>query len=134
VIRESYDHQYGLALPDGSWTGIVGEVQRGVKYSLYQLLCFKSRDVFNILFEKDKQKSTSPFLSGKCPFSRETEFLYAVLSIVLWRCPSVRDHFSFPDFFLLPSLQLLHQNLVYCFVVKSYSSSSRFSVVGSFLQ
>ena len=30
VIREARDKQYGLALPDGSWTGIVGEVQRGV--------------------------------------------------------------------------------------------------------
>jgi hypothetical protein len=46
---------------------------------------------------------------------------------------SVRGHFSFPDFFLL-SLELLHWNFVYCFVVKSYGSSSRFSVIDSFLQ
>jgi hypothetical protein len=38
------------------------------------------------------------------------QFLYTRLKtgrIILWRCPSVRGHFSFPDFFLLP-LQLLH--------------------------
>jgi hypothetical protein len=46
---------------------------------------------------------------------------------------SFRGHFSFSDFFL-PSLQLLHWNLVYCFVVMSYSSSLRFSVIDSFLQ
>jgi hypothetical protein len=63
-------------------------------------------------------------------------FLYARCKtgrIMLWRCPSVRGHFSFPDFFL-PSLQLLHWNLVYCFLVKSYNSSSRFSMIDSFLQ
>jgi hypothetical protein len=46
---------------------------------------------------------------------------------------SVRGHYSFPDFFFA-SLELLHWNLVYCFVVKSYSSSLRFSVIDSFLQ
>ncbi|XP_062619725.1 ionotropic receptor 25a-like, partial [Saccostrea cucullata] len=29
VIREARDNLYGLALPDGSWTGLIGEVQRG---------------------------------------------------------------------------------------------------------
>lgn len=29
MIREVSDKQYGIAQPDGSWTGLVGEVQRG---------------------------------------------------------------------------------------------------------
>lgn len=29
MIREVSDKKYGLVQPDGSWTGLVGEVQRG---------------------------------------------------------------------------------------------------------
>lgn len=29
MIREVRDKQYGLTSPDGSWTGLVGEVQKG---------------------------------------------------------------------------------------------------------
>jgi hypothetical protein len=41
--------------------------------------------------------------------------------------------FQFSRLFFSPSLQLYDWNLVYCFVVRSYCSSSRFVVIDSFL-
>jgi hypothetical protein len=52
---------------------------------------------------------------------------------MLWRCPSAQDYFKFFRTFL-PSLQLLHWNLVFWFAIKSNSYRSRFSAIYFILQ
>jgi hypothetical protein len=50
--------------------------------------------------------------------------------ILCYGIPPSEVIYSFPDYFFLPSLQLPHWNLIYCFVVlKSYSFSSRFNAI-----
>jgi hypothetical protein len=64
--------------------------------------------------------------------------LFSVIDSFLQElCPQnleeFEEFFSYPDF-SLPSLQLLHWNLLHCFLVKSSSSSSHFGVIDLFLQ